>query len=157
MPLVTNFNGQDDPSKVASPKIGIAHNGDDQSTSADTIMHGSSIDDNNNNDNSGPSGASTDLNSVDIAGDAGGSPAATNGSVASPTSSADISRSPDVPRPVPSQAMPTAGAASFASPASRINKNDAKMYLDQVRIQFADQPEIYSRFLDIMKEFKAHT
>lgn len=32
--------------------------------------------------------------------------------------------------------------------------NDALTYLDQVKVQFADQPEVYNKFLDIMKEFK---
>ena len=32
--------------------------------------------------------------------------------------------------------------------------NDALTYLDQVKVRFADQPEVYNKFLDIMKEFK---
>ncbi|WOO83690.1 Paired amphipathic helix protein pst1 [Vanrija pseudolonga] len=35
-----------------------------------------------------------------------------------------------------------------------LNVRDALSYLDQVKIQFADQPEVYNRFLDVMKEFK---
>ncbi|KAJ2926793.1 hypothetical protein H1R20_g10318, partial [Candolleomyces eurysporus] len=31
---------------------------------------------------------------------------------------------------------------------------DALNYLDEVKIQFADQPDVYIQFLDIMKEFK---
>ncbi|CAG8958414.1 hypothetical protein HYFRA_00011091 [Hymenoscyphus fraxineus] len=33
--------------------------------------------------------------------------------------------------------------------------NDALSYLDQVKVQFADQPDVYNRFLDIMKDFKS--
>ncbi|KAL3423431.1 histone deacetylase interacting [Phlyctema vagabunda] len=33
--------------------------------------------------------------------------------------------------------------------------NDALSYLDQVKVQFADQPEVYNKFLDIMKDFKS--
>ncbi|CAN0292806.1 unnamed protein product, partial [Ectocarpus sp. 12 AP-2014] len=32
---------------------------------------------------------------------------------------------------------------------------DALLYLDQVKIEFGDKPEIYNEFLDIMKNFKA--
>ena len=33
--------------------------------------------------------------------------------------------------------------------------NDALSYLDQVKVRFQDQPEVYNRFLDIMKDFKS--
>ncbi|KAK1823229.1 Transcriptional regulatory protein sin3 [Friedmanniomyces endolithicus] len=33
--------------------------------------------------------------------------------------------------------------------------NDALSYLDQVKVQFADHPDVYNRFLDIMKDFKS--
>ncbi|KEY68337.1 hypothetical protein S7711_01116 [Stachybotrys chartarum IBT 7711] len=33
--------------------------------------------------------------------------------------------------------------------------NDALTYLDQVKVQFQDQPDVYNRFLDIMKDFKS--
>ncbi|KAJ8327725.1 hypothetical protein QVD99_003749 [Batrachochytrium dendrobatidis] len=36
-----------------------------------------------------------------------------------------------------------------------LNVRDALSYLDQVKIQFGDQPEVYNRFLDIMKDFKS--
>jgi paired amphipathic helix protein Sin3a len=32
---------------------------------------------------------------------------------------------------------------------------DALSYLDQVKVQFSDQPDVYNRFLDIMKDFKS--
>lgn len=38
-----------------------------------------------------------------------------------------------------------------------LNVNDALSYLEQVKSQFKDQPEIYNRFLDIMKDFKSQT
>ncbi|KAJ3372348.1 Transcriptional regulatory protein sin3 [Kappamyces sp. JEL0680] len=36
-----------------------------------------------------------------------------------------------------------------------LNVRDALSYLDQVKFQFAGQPEVYNRFLDIMKDFKS--
>ena len=33
--------------------------------------------------------------------------------------------------------------------------NDALSYLDQVKVRFQDQPDVYNRFLDIMKDFKS--
>jgi hypothetical protein len=38
-----------------------------------------------------------------------------------------------------------------------LNVKDALSYLDQVKQKFSDQPEVYNRFLDIMKEFKSQT
>ncbi|KAB8283945.1 Sin3 protein [Yarrowia lipolytica] len=38
-----------------------------------------------------------------------------------------------------------------------LNVTDALTYLDQVKIQFSDNPDVYNRFLDIMKDFKSHT
>jgi paired amphipathic helix protein Sin3a len=44
------------------------------------------------------------------------------------------------------------------SDASRaLNVKDALSYLDQVKFQFGDQPTVYNRFLDIMKDFKSQT
>ncbi|KAK6344167.1 Transcriptional regulatory protein sin3 [Orbilia brochopaga] len=36
-----------------------------------------------------------------------------------------------------------------------LNVKDALSYLDQVKVQFADHPDVYNRFLDIMKDFKS--
>ncbi|KAJ3299229.1 Transcriptional regulatory protein sin3, partial [Blyttiomyces sp. JEL0837] len=38
-----------------------------------------------------------------------------------------------------------------------LNVKDALTYLDQVKNQFHDQPEVYNRFLDIMKDFKSQS
>ncbi|KAJ9105564.1 hypothetical protein QFC19_003546 [Naganishia cerealis] len=38
-----------------------------------------------------------------------------------------------------------------------LNVRDALSYLDQVKVQFSDQPDVYNRFLDVMKEFKGQT
>ena len=35
--------------------------------------------------------------------------------------------------------------------------NDALSYLDQVKVRFVDQPDVYTRFLDIMKDFKSQS
>lgn len=36
-----------------------------------------------------------------------------------------------------------------------LNVRDALTYLDQVKVRFSDQPDVYNRFLDIMKDFKS--
>lgn len=36
-----------------------------------------------------------------------------------------------------------------------LKRQDALSYLDQVKVRFVDQPEVYNRFLDIMKDFKS--
>ncbi|WWC60485.1 uncharacterized protein I303_103058 [Kwoniella dejecticola CBS 10117] len=44
---------------------------------------------------------------------------------------------------------------SASAPSYRpLNVRDALSYLDQVKIQFNNQPDVYNRFLDVMKEFK---
>lgn len=58
--------------------------------------------------------------------------------------------------------------AQHASPFSRswprrddradaVEQQDALSYLDQVKVQFSEQPDVYNRFLDIMKDFKSQT
>ena len=51
------------------------------------------------------------------------------------------------------------GSSSSASVASsqfqRLKVEDALSYLDQVKLQFGNQPQVYNDFLDIMKEFKS--
>ncbi|KAH7914733.1 hypothetical protein BJ138DRAFT_1170371 [Hygrophoropsis aurantiaca] len=46
-----------------------------------------------------------------------------------------IRKSPDMPRP--------------------LNVTDALSYLDAVKVQFQDKPDVYNHFLDIMKDFKS--
>jgi paired amphipathic helix protein Sin3a len=36
-----------------------------------------------------------------------------------------------------------------------LNVTDALSYLDAVKMQFQDQPDVYNHFLDIMKDFKS--
>ena len=39
----------------------------------------------------------------------------------------------------------------------RLKVEDALSYLDKVKLQFSNQPEVYNKFLDIMEEFKSQT
>ncbi|KAI5859667.1 hypothetical protein GGS23DRAFT_584614 [Durotheca rogersii] len=55
-----------------------------------------------------------------------------------------------------SGAGPGAGAGGLPQGQQPI-LNDALSYLDQVKVQFADQPDVYNKFLDIMKDFKSQT
>lgn len=38
---------------------------------------------------------------------------------------------------------------------TNMQQQDALSYLDQVKVQFVDHPDVYNRFLDIMKDFKS--
>ncbi|GAA5803581.1 hypothetical protein HPULCUR_009064 [Helicostylum pulchrum] len=67
---------------------------------------------------------------------------------------------PPPPPPPPttttsSQPSSTITASVAANGYRPLNVKDALTYLDQVKVKFADQPEVYNRFLDIMKEFKS--
>lgn len=55
------------------------------------------------------------------------------------------------------QAKPGTPSPSRKSPevGRPLNVTDALSYLDAVKNQFHDQPEVYNRFLDIMKDFKS--
>lgn len=56
----------------------------------------------------------------------------------------------------PPQQQPSQGAAAQSMSSYRpLNVRDALSYLDQVKVQFESQPDVYNRFLDIMKEFKS--
>lgn len=61
----------------------------------------------------------------------------------SPTHDADMPK-PSTPRPpLPDQNT------------RPLNVTDALSYLDAVKVQFQDKPEVYNQFLDIMKDFKS--
>ncbi|XP_019864517.1 PREDICTED: paired amphipathic helix protein Sin3a [Amphimedon queenslandica] len=54
------------------------------------------------------------------------------------------------------------GQGTVVSPSSsaqfqRLKVEDALSYLDQVKLQFGNQPQVYNDFLDIMKEFKSQS
>ncbi|ELT88117.1 hypothetical protein CAPTEDRAFT_177539 [Capitella teleta] len=65
------------------------------------------------------------------------------------------------------QAQPPPASAPPANPISqgqqqqqqfqRLKVEDALSYLDQVKLQFGNQPQVYNDFLDIMKEFKSQS
>ncbi|KAG5651812.1 hypothetical protein H0H81_007335 [Sphagnurus paluster] len=74
-----------------------------------------------------------------------------------------------VPEPRPATPMTIDDSTPVAGPSQRSNRpeiqgytpldrplnvTDALSYLDAVKIQFSDQPNVYNHFLDIMKEFK---
>nr|OQO24622.1 hypothetical protein B0A51_09602 [Rachicladosporium sp. CCFEE 5018] len=53
------------------------------------------------------------------------------------------------------QGPPPAGQTQGQGQGQQPILNDALSYLDQVKVQFADHPDVYNRFLDIMKDFKS--
>jgi paired amphipathic helix protein Sin3a len=68
-------------------------------------------------------------------------------------------QSPSMPPPSrPASRLPPMG--SFQVPSQPLlerplNVTDALGYLDAVKVQFHDQPDVYNHFLDIMKDFKS--
>ncbi|RKP25388.1 Sin3 family co-repressor-domain-containing protein, partial [Syncephalis pseudoplumigaleata] len=56
----------------------------------------------------------------------------------------------------PPVAYPAATTDTSSRARSGLNVRDALVYLEEVKRQFADEPDVYGRFLDIMKEFKSH-
>lgn len=65
---------------------------------------------------------------------------------------------PTISQPAP-QASPVIGGVPNRSTTTNVyrplNVKDALSYLDQVKVQFSNQAEVYNNFLDIMKDFKS--
>ncbi|MCP8717098.1 MAG: hypothetical protein M5E90_06730 [Asgard group archaeon] len=61
--------------------------------------------------------------------------------------------------PPPQQTSPSMGGIPNRNSTSNVyrplNVKDALSYLDQVKVQFSNQAEVYNNFLDIMKDFKS--
>jgi paired amphipathic helix protein Sin3a len=60
--------------------------------------------------------------------------------------------------PPPPQATPPGliqPSAQSATAYRPLNVKDALTYLDQVKVQFQERPDVYNKFLDIMKDFKS--
>ncbi|OQR83049.1 paired amphipathic helix protein Sin3 [Achlya hypogyna] len=75
-----------------------------------------------------------------------------------------LARVPGAPPPQPqassSSAPPPPPSAPGQVPPRQLRElrvEDALLYLDQVKQQFGDQPDVYNQFLDVMKEFKSQT
>ncbi|OZJ02279.1 hypothetical protein BZG36_05062 [Bifiguratus adelaidae] len=66
-----------------------------------------------------------------------------------PTEASETSSQSHLPPPPP--AIPASSQQSFRP----LNVKDALTYLDQVKVQFSDLPDVYNQFLDIMKDFKS--
>ncbi|KAL0951709.1 hypothetical protein HGRIS_008384 [Hohenbuehelia grisea] len=62
---------------------------------------------------------------------------------------------PLTPRPQGETAPGTPGANASSESNRPLNVTDALSYLDAVKHQFQDKPDVYNRFLDIMKDFKS--
>ncbi|KAK3764797.1 hypothetical protein RRG08_046433 [Elysia crispata] len=62
-----------------------------------------------------------------------------------------------VNQPMSSAPMSGGGQQQQQQQFQRLKVEDALSYLDQVKLQFGNQPQVYNDFLDIMKEFKSQT
>uniref|UniRef100_A0A8C9TBX8 SIN3 transcription regulator family member A n=1 Tax=Scleropages formosus TaxID=113540 RepID=A0A8C9TBX8_SCLFO len=71
----------------------------------------------------------------------------------SPAAQAQAVQSHPHPTPGSTPAQGQAGQQHF----QRLKVEDALSYLDQVKLQFGSQPQVYNDFLDIMKEFKSQS
>ncbi|XP_054633059.1 SIN3 transcription regulator family member Aa [Dunckerocampus dactyliophorus] len=59
--------------------------------------------------------------------------------------------------PVHTHTAPPQASAQGQQQFQRLKVEDALSYLDQVKLQFGNQPQVYNDFLDIMKEFKSQS
>ena len=74
-----------------------------------------------------------------------------------PTGTLDMNTpKPSTPRPQTGDSSPGSSGQQPSPEMGRpLNVTDALSYLDAVRNQFQDNPEVYNQFLDIMKDFKS--
>ncbi|KAI8615126.1 hypothetical protein BC830DRAFT_1124114 [Chytriomyces sp. MP71] len=69
-----------------------------------------------------------------------------------------VSHVPQQPQPPPQLQQQQPSSSQTQEGAGRsLNVKDALSYLDQVKAQFQHQPDVYNRFLDIMKDFKSQS
>jgi histone deacetylase complex regulatory component SIN3 len=73
------------------------------------------------------------------------------------TASAAAKRVGAIPRERERAAGLLIGTAQQQQQRRQLNVKDALSYLDQVKLQYHDQTEVYNQFLDIMKSFKSQT
>jgi paired amphipathic helix protein Sin3a len=64
------------------------------------------------------------------------------------------SSKPSTPRPETANS-PSSGQQHSPEVSRPLNVTDALSYLDAVKNQFNDNPDVYNQFLDIMKDFKS--
>ncbi|KAF5366942.1 hypothetical protein D9757_010834 [Collybiopsis confluens] len=62
---------------------------------------------------------------------------------------------PRTPKPVTPRPQPELAAMPSPEVVRPLNVTDALSYLDAVKHQFSEKPEVYNKFLDIMKDFKS--
>lgn len=62
---------------------------------------------------------------------------------------------PDIEMASEEPAMEQTPSASEGPLDRALNVADALTYLDSVKVQFQDRPDVYNHFLDIMKDFKS--
>ncbi|KAH0591154.1 hypothetical protein H2248_001252 [Termitomyces sp. 'cryptogamus'] len=70
-------------------------------------------------------------------------------------SSPHMNTGSSTPRPSTNDSPPGAPQSSSPEAGRQLNVTDALSYLDAVKVQFQDMPEVYNQFLDIMKDFKS--
>jgi paired amphipathic helix protein Sin3a len=74
-----------------------------------------------------------------------------------PQPSTSASQMPPPTGSRPGSRLPSMGSfhvSTQPSPERPLNVTDALGYLDDVKVQFQNQPDVYNHFLDIMKDFK---
>lgn len=62
---------------------------------------------------------------------------------------------PPPPQPATTPGLGQAPSAQATASYRPLNVKDALTYLDQVKVQFQERPDVYNKFLDIMKDFKS--
>ncbi|KII91290.1 hypothetical protein PLICRDRAFT_105502 [Plicaturopsis crispa FD-325 SS-3] len=80
-----------------------------------------------------------------------------------PEKESEVAQSADATTPAEATAPPPPRNSSPPQPEPQptaqmdrpLNVSDALTYLDAVKVQFSDQPDVYNHFLDIMKDFKS--
>ena len=76
--------------------------------------------------------------------------------VIAPAPTTSVSAAMPINSTTPTSTTSNVTSTASTSTTQSMQLNDAFAYLDRVRAEFADQPEIYNKFLQVMREFKSN-
>ena len=105
----------------------------------------------------GSTTTSTTLSSTMAAAPLGTTVAAENANTSGGMNTVQPPAPPSGLQPAPPSRSGSMGGSQVGKQTRELKVEDALLYLDQVKVEFADKPHVYNEFLEIMKNFKAQS
>jgi len=105
----------------------------------------------------GSTTTSTTLSSTMAAAPLGTTVAAENANTSGGVSTVQPPEPPSGIQPAPPSRSGSMGGSQVGKQTRELKVEDALLYLDQVKVEFADKPHVYNEFIQLMKKFKAQS